>query len=167
MIRLRPPEQKDALALMDFFNDLIEEGVQIYRDRKVGYEEEADWLRNEMDKIVRGEIVMFVAEEDGKIVGAVNIQRGKFRESHTGELGVSVERERRGMGLGTRLMRLALKEAKKIGIKLIWLRVFSTNSRAIRLYGRLGFRKEAALGKRLRYNGKYVDSVIMSRPFGR
>ncbi len=45
VVRLRPPEPKDALALMDFFNGLIEEGVQISRDRKLGYEEEVEWLR--------------------------------------------------------------------------------------------------------------------------
>lgn len=167
MTRLRPPELKDALALMDFFNGLIEEGVQIYRDRKVGYEEEVEWLGKQMDEMAHGEIVMFVAEENGKIIGAVEIRKGKFRESHTGELGVSVEKGHRNMGLGTKMIRLALKEAKKAGIKLVWLRVFANNYGAIGLYKRLGFMKEAALRKRLSYKGRYVDSVIMSRPFGK
>lgn len=164
MIRLRPPEPKDSLALMDFFNELIEEDVQINYDRKVGYEEEVEWLRKKLDEVARGEGVMFVAEHDGKLVGAVDVRRGKFREAHTGELGIIVGRNYRKMGLGTRMMKLALAEAKKTGIKLAWLQVFSTNKDAIELYKKLGFRKDAVFGKRLLYRGKYVDKIVMSRP---
>lgn len=164
-IRLRPPEQKDSLALMDFFNPLIEEDVQINYNRKVGYEEEIEWLKKQVGEIARGELVMLVAEENGKIIGAVEIRKGKFRESHTGELGVSVGREFRGTGLGARLIRTAIGEAKKIGVNLVWLQVFSTNIGAMRLYERLDFRKEALLKKRLLYRGKYVDKVIMCKRF--
>lgn len=151
---------------MDFFNGLIEEGVQISRDRKLGYGEEAEWLRKELDEMARGEALIFVAEDeqDGKIAGAVDIRRGKFKEAHTAELGISVCRDYRKMGLGTKLMRLILAEAKKIGIKLVWLQVFSTNKDAIGLYRKMGFKKEALLKKRLFYNGKYVDKIILSRP---
>lgn len=165
MIKLRPPEPKDSLALMDFFNGLIEEGeVQISRDRKLGYEEEVEWLKKELDEMARGDALIFVAEQDEKVVGAVDIRRGKFKEAHTAELGISVGRDYRKRGLGTKMMRLALAEAKKIGIKLVWLQVFSTNTDAIELYKKLCFRKEALLKKRLFYNGKYVDKIIMSRP---
>lgn len=163
-VRLRPPEQKDALALMDFFNGLIEEGVQISRDRKLGYEEEVEWLRKELDEMARGEALIFVAEEqDGKLAGAVDIRRGKFKEAHTAELGISVCKDYRKKGLGTKLMRLALAEAKKIGIRLVWLQVFSTNKDAIGLYRKMGFKKEATLKKMLFYRGKYVDKLVMSR----
>ncbi len=166
MIKLRPPEPKDSLALMDFFNGLIEEGVQISRDRKLGYEEEVEWLKKELDEVARGDALIFVAddEDDGRIAGAVDIRRGKFKESHTAELGISVCKDYRKMGLGTKMMRLALAEAKKIGIKLVWLQVFSTNTDAIELYKKLGFRKDATLKKRLFYEGKYVDKIMMSRP---
>lgn len=165
VVRLRPPEPKDSLALMDFFNGLIEEGVQISRDRKLGYEEEVEWLRKELDEIARGEALIFVAEEqDGKLAGAVDIRRGKFKEAHTAELGISVCKDYRKKRLGTKLMRLALAEAKKIGIRLVWLQVFSTNKDAIGLYRKMGFKKEATLKKMLFYRGKYVDKIIMSRP---
>lgn len=168
MIRLRPPEPKDSLALMDFFNGLIEEDIQINYNRKVGYEEEAGWLRKKLEEVARSEALLLVAEqEDGKIVGAVDVRRGRFKEAHTGELGVSVDRDYRKRGLGTRMMRVALKEAKRLGIKLVWLQVFSTNIGAIRLYRRLGFRKEAYLKKRLLHRGKYVDKLIMSRSLRR
>lgn len=167
-VRLRPPEPNDALALMDFFNGLIEEGVQISRDRRLGYEEEVEWLRKELDEMARGEALIFVAEdEDGKMAGAVDIRRGKFKESHTAELGISVCKDYRKKGLGTELMRLALAEAKKIGIKLVWLQVFSTNKDAIGLYRKLGFKKEATLKKMLFYRGRYVDKIIMSLPLRR
>ncbi len=169
MIRLRLPEPKDSLALMDFFNGLIEEELQISRDRKLGYEEEVEWLKKELDEMARGEALIFVAEEeqDGKLAGAVDIRRGKFKESHTAVLGISVGREYRKRGLGTKLMRLALTEAKKIGIKLVWLQVFSTNKDAIGLYRKMGFRKDATLKKMLFYRGKYVDKIIMSRELRR
>lgn len=165
MIKLRPPEPKDALALVDFFNGLIEEEAQISRDRKLGYEEEVEWLRKELDEMTRGEALIFVAEDDdGKIAGAVDVRRGKFRESHTAEIGVSVSRAQRGRGLGKKLMALAMREAKNMGIRIVWLQVFSTNRAAIRLYKKLGFRKEALLKKRLFYKGKCVDKIVMSRP---
>ncbi len=168
MIRLRPPEPKDSLALVDFFNGLIEEGVQISRDRKLGYGEEVEWLRKELDEMARGEALIFVADDGaGSIVGAVDVRRGKFRESHTAEIGISVSREQRGRGLGEKMMRLAMREAKKIGIKIVWLQVFSTNRVAIRLYKKLGFKRDAALKRRLLYRGKYVDKIMMSRELRR
>jgi ribosomal protein S18 acetylase RimI-like enzyme len=46
-------------------------------------------------------------------------------------------------------------------IKIITLRVFSTNKSAIDLYKKIGFKVVARLPKRNYYKGKYVDDLVM------
>jgi len=52
---------------------------------------------------------------------------------------IFVNQFNRGIGIGTALIRAAIREAEEIRIKLLWLIIDAHNIRAMRLYNKCGF----------------------------
>ena len=97
------------------------------------------------------------------IVGHVNLLGDRLPTAlHRCELGIGIERDYRGRGLGRRLMNQALDFARN-SPSLHWvdLKVFAHNTRAIDLYTRLGFVEVGRVPDRFRIEGLAVDDVIM------
>jgi aminoglycoside 6'-N-acetyltransferase len=88
-----------------------------------------------------------VAEADGRLVGMVELlprgftaEAGAARESIPSvDIGLSVASEWRGRGVGTALMRAAEDWASEHGARRIILDLAAANTRAHRLYERLGY----------------------------
>lgn len=87
---------------------------------------------------------MFTAEVDGVAVGhAEFVATGP----HSARLArVLVDPARRGQGLGEQLVRAMIEEARARGIRSLDLYVLEENTRAVRLYERLGFETVGAGG---------------------
>jgi len=86
---------------------------------------------------------------------------------HRCELGIGIEREHRGKGLGRRLMETAVEFARDAGT-LTWvdLRVFAHNATARALYLDMGFSEVGTLVEGFRIEGQTVDDVIMTLKVG-
>ncbi len=95
----------------------------------------------------------FVAELEGSVVGYImcRIEYGlsllrRFGLAKKGHIiSVAVLEEHRGKGVGTRLIQEALQETKKDSGKEAYLEVRVTNTGAIELYKRIGFRVVSTL----------------------
>lgn len=68
--------------------------------------------------------------------------------------------------MGERLMRAALDAADAFGFRRVELSVFSHNSRAYRLYQKLGFVDEGVKVDRILIDGVFYDEVMMARVKG-
>lgn len=105
-----------------------------------------------------------VAEIAGKIVGIINC-RGNKRKAirHAVTLGMSVDQDWRGQGIGGQLITRAIEWAKSAGsIKRIELAVFERNTIAIHLYQKFGFEIEGRRRKAVFRDGQYLDGLIMA-----
>jgi RimJ/RimL family protein N-acetyltransferase len=81
---------------------------------------------------------------------------------HVRDLSILVVDGYREQGVGTALMRYAVDWArKKEGVEKIHLGVFSTNSRALRVYQAIGFEIEGVLKRQYLIRGEYVDEIVM------
>ena len=86
----------------------------------------------------------YVAVEEGKGVGYFAIAPGP--EEGKGQLSkVYVRRERRGSGLGKRMLEFVEERCVEMGIDELWLTVNRNNAGPITFYERLGFEKVADL----------------------
>lgn len=109
--------------------------------------------------------LMLVAKFDQKIIAVANVStplRNKL--SHVGEVGLSVLKEYWGQGLATMLMIELLEWVEHYSdIVRLELDVVSDNERAIQLYQRFGFEKEATLKKAIKLSDGYhdVDKMVM------
>ena len=85
--------------------------------------------------------ICFVAEIDGKIVGAVwarIINDYGHVDDETPSLAISILKEYRGNGIGTELMKKMLTELRTDGFKKVSLSVQKQNY-AVKMYKKIGF----------------------------
>ena len=107
-----------------------------------------------------------VAEVNGAVVGYVLVKPStplKENAHVSGIAGLAVAPEARGMGVASALLAAAERHARDHGARKLSLRVLSSNDAALRLYERLGFRREGTLREEFLIEGRYVDDVLMTK----
>ncbi len=105
-----------------------------------------------------------VAEVEGRVVGAVNLEVLRGRKSHGGTLGLMVRDDHHGRGIGAALLDGMLEVADRwLGLRRVELEVFADNQVAIGLYERRGFLREGIKRGAAYRDGKYEDILVMAR----
>jgi len=95
-----------------------------------------------------------IAEIDGEPAGDASIWwRTAGRDRHVAWLGISVRRKHWGKGVGSGLMKEILHAARELGFRRLMLGVFDGNERALSLYSKFGFKREACETEAV-----YIDS---------
>ena len=108
--------------------------------------------------------VLLVAVEHGQIIGTLDFHgHTRPQQRHSGQFGMSVRREHRGAGIGTKLIASLLGWASEHEVTRIELEVFSNNPRAVRLYERLGFEHEGCRVGAVLVGTHPVDILLMAR----
>ena len=72
-------------------------------------------------------------------------------------------REHWGRGAGTAIMDRLVQETKRLGGRKIVLDFNADNTRAEKLYERMGFYVEGRLREQIMVDGRYVDLVCMAK----
>jgi RimJ/RimL family protein N-acetyltransferase len=161
-IVLRYPKMGDVEALLKFINRLVAEpNIGIAKTKKSTRKGEVNWLNGNINAMKEGKLRMVVAEADGKIIGEAEIRVGQDTSAHVANFGIAIAKEYRNIGLGTEVMKTIFEEAKKIGMKIIILKVFSFNSHAIKTYESIGFKPFGVLPKGIYKYKKYADEIYM------
>jgi RimJ/RimL family protein N-acetyltransferase len=166
-VLIREGRVEDARELIAMMQEMTQEqGVGIPLEPgefQNTVEQEEAWIRARLEAD-NSTILVAVTGEGGEIVGLLDCTGGERRAArHQTILGISVKREWRGKGVGTKLMERAMEWARGSGVvKRVQLEVFATNEGAMRLYEKLGFEKEGVRRRAFWREGKWVDSVVMA-----
>ncbi len=101
-------------------------------------EQEAQFLKETAESDREAELL---AEIDGKVTGLAGIRSVGTREKvrHRAELGISIDRDYWGLGIGRALTEACIECARKAGYTQVELDVVAENKRAIALYQSVGF----------------------------
>jgi len=129
--------------------------------KKATKKEEASWLKKNINEMKKDKLKFIVAEADGKIIGETEIRIGQDVQKHVADFGIAIAKEYRNIGIGTEMMRTIFEEAKKIGMEIITLKVFSFNNHAIKTYESAGFKSFGKLPKGIYKYKKYADNIYM------
>jgi RimJ/RimL family protein N-acetyltransferase len=106
---------------------------------------------------------VFVAEDEGRIVGRLSIARDQHPASrHVADLGLMVAASYRRRGIGTALLDAAVRWARAAGVRKVELHVFPWNEAAIKLYENYGFVREGLRRGQYRRGDDYVDAILMA-----
>ena len=106
---------------------------------------------------------VYVAEDEGRIVGRLSIARDQHPASrHVADLGLMVARSHRRRGIGTQLLEAALDWARHSEVRKLELHVFPHNEAAIKLYENFGFVPEGYRRGHYRRGNEYVDAILMA-----
>jgi RimJ/RimL family protein N-acetyltransferase len=160
---LRTPRWEDLDDFLELINSLVEEGADILRSEKVSREEEIDFLARVLSRLEKGEMFYLVAEIDGQVVAVSEINKRDGYEKHVGVIGIAIKEGFRDIGIGTEMMKTLIEQAQKIGLKVLTLSAFATNTRAIHVYEKVGFIKTGFIPKKRFKDGKYTDEIIMTK----
>jgi len=167
-ITIRFMAEHDAAELMRYINEVsLEDTFITFSGEQVSLEEEEEYLKSVFEKVEDHNMLKVVAEFEGKIIGAADMTRdlvGKKRSYHVAGFGLSVAALFRGEGIGEKLMRVTIEQAKIYieGLRIITLTVYEPNSAGQSLYKKVGFEEYGRLTGGVLYRGEYFDAVKMS-----
>jgi len=114
----------------------------------------------------RHQMAAVIELEDGseKCIGTAGLSVSENRQRHVGYIGIMVNSDYHGMGIGTALMESLLDIADNwLGLIRLELTVFCDNDKAVGLYKKLGFEIEGTMKKAAIKSGKYADMYMMAR----
>jgi len=163
-VLLRTFRWEDLDDLQELINSLVEERAEITRTEKASREEEIDWLSGALCRLEKDQTFYLVAEVDGHVVANSEINRRGGSEKHVGSIGIAIKNGFRDNGIGTEMMNALVKQAQKMGLKVLTLTCFATNKRAMHVYEKVGFVQTGQIPKKHLREGKYVDEIIMTKP---
>jgi RimJ/RimL family protein N-acetyltransferase len=160
-IYLRPLERADAPRLAPWFNDAeIRRNIYQYRPRSFASQEAflAKMAESEHDFILG-----IALAEDDALIGVTGLHDIENKNRHA-QLGITIgDKEAWGRGYGTEASSLMVGYAfGTLNLNRIWLHVYARNARAIRVYEKIGFRKEGVLRQHGYIDGEYLDTVTMA-----
>jgi RimJ/RimL family protein N-acetyltransferase len=106
---------------------------------------------------------VFVAEDDGRLVGRLSLARDNHPSSHhVADLGLMIAASHRRRGIGRALLEQATAWARDAGVRKLELHVFPWNEAAIALYESFGFEREGVRREHYRRDGEYVDAILLA-----
>ena len=152
---VRPAAPADAVAMAELFAAVAEERTGIATEPPVDVGERAV----QFARTAAGSVV---AVAGNQLVGFLHVEASRHG---FGEIGMLVDRDWRGRGVGSALVREAISRARGQGLHKLSLEVFAHNAAGIALYRKCGFVEEGHRVKHYRRaNGELWDSLVMGLP---
>ena len=166
-ILIRPAKPEDTAGIIAH-----RVGIASEPDTYVSYTvEEANCaVEKERERIIKqleeGDLCL-VAVAEARIIAEMgcSIDHSFSITCHTAVLGMSVERNYRNRGIGSKMTEEAIKWAQGNRVVRLELEVYAENQPAIHLYEKNGFEVEGRKRKYAKQRGRYFDSLMMSRLF--
>lgn len=160
----RYPKNDDFLAIWQFAKELAREDTFIELNREPTEEEERKWFDDMITKFTKKDSSYLCVFVNGVFAGNVHVEKGRYRHSHVGHIGISLLEPFREEGIGTVLMQAVIDEAKGLGLRLLTLSCFENNPRALHVYEKLGFQKIGVIPGDIAFKDNYVGSIQMYLP---
>ena len=157
---LRSACEDDAKDLIEYLKKTAKETPYLLREEdeiNLTVEDEKGLVDMflEMDNAL-----MLVAYVDGKHVGNCSFSPiGPFKRlAHRCDMAIALYQEYWGYGIGSIMLETALRYAKEVGFEQAELEVVSSNTKAIKLYEKYGFKKYGVKPDNMKYsNGEYAS----------
>ena len=106
---------------------------------------------------------VFVAEDDGAVVGRLSLSRDPHPASrHVADIGLMVAASHRGKGIGRLLLEAAVEWSRMSEIRKLELHVFPWNEPALHLYETFGFEREGYRKGHYARDDELVDAILMA-----
>jgi RimJ/RimL family protein N-acetyltransferase len=148
------PEDREALVAMyaSMSPEAVKWGLPPYDRARI-----ERWTSDLTNRII------LIARSEERIVGHLQVFRfPEERRKGVAELFIYIHQDFQNVGLGTSMMRRAIELAKERGFHRIGLTVVADNHRAVKVYEKLGFKKEG-IARETFYGDdhRYHDEVEM------
>jgi RimJ/RimL family protein N-acetyltransferase len=159
-VAIRPGKPADARGWIDLL-------VQVSHQDRYILLESVNTTRRELSRIFRfgawcDQTAAIVAVDGSTVVGQLTTTRNRNIYAHTAEIGMSVQSDYRGKGVGAGLIEGAKDWSRIFGVEKLVLNVVPENLRAIGFYEKMGFVPEGHRLKHAKLSYGYEDLIEMS-----
>ncbi len=154
VLRLYRPEDKEALVAMyaSMSQEALKWGMPPYDRARI-----ERWTTDLTNNVT------LIARSEERVVGHLYMFKTPFeRRKGVADLLIYIHQDFQNLGLGTLMMKKAIELAKERGLHRIGLTVVADNHSAIRVYEKVGFKKEG-IARETFYGDdhRYHDEVEM------
>lgn len=154
---VRPARREDVEQVLDLLEAVAAEGRWIGSEAPIDRAGRRQQLVETIEGDERG--VRYLAVADGLVVGSLGVD---LRPYDVADLGMFVQREWRGRGVGSALIEAAIAWARSAGAHKVALQLWPHNRPALALYQKFGFEQEGRLRRHYRRrNGELWDALVM------
>lgn len=159
---IRPAYPADAAAFLETLEEVSKEGVYLLNDHAIRSITEQERIIRYLDS---SKNLMAVAALNNRIVGGIGVFVGGMspKSQNFCNLGIHLVKSARSMGIGSKLMSYGATWAKEKNYHKVCLNVFSTNTRAISLYTKMGFIVEGCRKEQYYFMNQWVDEILMAK----
>ncbi|MBB4824838.1 RimJ/RimL family protein N-acetyltransferase [Sporosarcina luteola] len=160
-IYLRPLGKEDAAALLEMTMD---EEIRYMTGTKAVFN--LDQIKQHIENCTADptrQDFAICSKMDHSIIGELSILDMDEEDRKAGFRISMRSVQLTGKGYGTESIQLVLQYVfDHLRLNRLQLEVFAHNIRGIRVYEKTGFQREGVLRQSLKYNGEYVDEIIMA-----
>ncbi len=159
---IRPASVSDLPTILEIYNEAVLNSTATFDTEPRTMEEQREWSQQ-----FQYPYVLLVAEMAGAVLawGCLHPFGSKPGYRFTTENSVYVRADRRGSGLGKRLLRALVQAAEANSFRTVIARIAGDNPVSIRLHESLGFRLvgvEREVGYKFE---RWLDVVVMQKTF--
>ncbi len=151
---VRAYTEEDLPAMAAIWNEVVEEGIAFPQEDCLSLEEARAFFSSQTRSAVA------VRQSDGKVLGLYILHPNNVgRCGHICNASYAVSSESRGLHIGEKLVRDCIASAPGFGYRVLQFNaVVATNTRARRLYEKLGFSQLGTIPGGFRMpDGSYAD----------
>jgi L-phenylalanine/L-methionine N-acetyltransferase len=158
-VSIRPAHPGDARSFFALWEEVVAERRFVMSDRPHG---SVRHYRRTFRQAWTADRAELVATDGRRVLGYLSISREEHPVTrHVASIGVFVGAAWRGRGIGTALMREAVRWARGVGVEKLALTVYPDNEAAVALYRRFGFAEEGWLTGHSKKAVGYRDEIVM------
>jgi L-amino acid N-acyltransferase YncA len=158
-MKIRLAHDADVGAILPIYNDAVLNTTAVFDYHAHTLDMRRAWLRAKQD----AQLPVFIAVEGDQLLGFSTY--GPFRAwpayKYSVELSVYVDKDARGRGVGTALVRAVVDDARLRDLHVVMAGITADNEISLRLHERLGFREVAHIPQVGYKFGKWLDLKLL------
>jgi L-amino acid N-acyltransferase YncA len=162
----RDAREEDFVAITAIYNQVLRDAYSIYQEQEVTVESRINWWKDR----IKNNFPFIVGTEttsEGKEEVICWATYGPYHPSYgyrfTVVLSVYVREDKRGRGLGNRLLEKLMDLAKEQGIHAMLAEIDSGNLNSIAMHEKYGFKEVARMPEIGFKNGRWCTQVNMQK----
>jgi len=162
---IRTAEENDLKAIIDIYNQAIDEEFCTADLEYLIPEERLDWFRSHTPE----KYPIFVSEENGTVSGWCSLSAhrpGRGALETVAEISYYVHRNFRKKGIGKQLITHTIDEARRLGYQHLFALLLDMNKASVRILEKFGFEKWGHLPGIANVRGTICGQFIYGKKIG-
>ena len=161
-ISLRPLTGADAVAFVPWVNDPEVTRTLAIGARVMDVRAEEVFIEK-TNASAHAVLFGIVVRETDRLIGSTGLDQLDFRNQSASFSMMIGEKKAWGKGYGTEATALVVQHAfRELRLNRVQLQVYEYNLRGMRVYEKVGFRREGVLRQEHVYNSRFWDTVVMA-----